>query len=252
MYELKDKSIIVTGGGSGMGRATASIAAKAGAKVTVADLNGESAAETAAMIQQAGGHAQSIKTDISREADVVAMVALAVKTYGRLDAAGNCAGRPSHSKTLLDLSLDEWNAGIAVNLTGAYLCLKHEITAMLKSGGGSLVVVSSTSAIKAYPTVPEYTAAKAGILGLVRSAAYEYGKQGIRVNGVLPGTTDTPMYRAFMDKQPHLYDVVNAQQLIGRVGQPEELGQVICFLMSSASSYITGMNIPVDGGQTAC
>jgi NAD(P)-dependent dehydrogenase (short-subunit alcohol dehydrogenase family) len=122
---------------------------------------------------------------------------------------------------------------------------------MLPTGGGSLVVVSSTSAIKAYPSIVEYASAKAGIMGLVRSVAYEYGKQGIRVNGVLPGTTDTPMFRSFMDKHPHMYDVVNAQQLIGRVGQPEELGHAICWLLSSDSSYITGMNIPVDGGQTA-
>jgi 2,5-dichloro-2,5-cyclohexadiene-1,4-diol dehydrogenase 1 len=251
MYDFKGKSVIVTGAGSGMGRSTALLLGQSGAKVTAADVDGESAARTVSAIEKSGAEAQAVTCDVSQEEHVKRMVNRAVASYGRLDAAANCAGRSSHSLLLHELTLDKWQRMIDINLTGAFLCLKYQILAMLETGGGSIVVVSSTSAVKAYPLVAEYSASKAGILGLVRSAAIEYGKRGIRVNTVLPGTTDTPMYRGFMDQHPELYDLVDAQQFLGRVGKPEELAAAICWLLSSQASYITGMSYAVDGGQTA-
>jgi 2,5-dichloro-2,5-cyclohexadiene-1,4-diol dehydrogenase 1 len=203
------------------------------------------------MIKDGGARAVAIKTDVRSENEVQAMVECALSTFGRLDGAANVAGRPSHSRQLHELTSQEWDDCIAVNLTGAFLCLKHEIPPMIKAGGGAIVVVSSTAAVRAYPGVAEYAASKAGILGLVRCAAYEYGKQGIRVNSVLPGSTDTPMLRSHMEKWPDIEEAVKAQHFIGRYGADDELGFAIRWLLSDEASFVTGVNMPVDGGQTA-
>jgi 2,5-dichloro-2,5-cyclohexadiene-1,4-diol dehydrogenase 1 len=251
MLDLKDKSVIVTGGGSGIGRAAALLFGNAGANVTVADLNADNAAETVSMLKKAGGDAQFTHTNIREEDHVKAMVHTAVSRYGKLDAAANCAGVPSHSKMLHELTLEQWERVVHTNLTAAFLCLKYEIPAMLAAQGGSIVVVSSTVGIKAQPLHSEYAASKAGVLGLVRSAAQEYGKRGIRVNAVLPGPTLTPMSQGSVDANPGIEAIVSAQLFLGRWAHPNELASAIGWLLSDASSFVTGMCIPVDGGQTA-
>jgi 2,5-dichloro-2,5-cyclohexadiene-1,4-diol dehydrogenase 1 len=244
-------SAIVTGGASGIGRATALLLGEAGYAVTVSDLNADSAARTAAQIVESGGRAQSVGVDVRVESQVAAMVEIAVAQFGRLDAAANCAGYPQHSRLLHELSLEEWHACTETNLTGVFLCMKHQIPAMLSSGGGAIVVVSSTAATRGFPRASEYAASKGGLLPLVRCAAYEYGKQGIRINCVLPGGTDTPMLRGKIDDTPGLEQMIAGQHLLGRFAQPGELGAAIRWLLSDEASFITGAIIPVDGGQTA-
>jgi len=252
MEDLAGKSIIVTGGGSGMGRQTALMLGRYRAHVTVADLNGDSAKQTADEITAGGGRAIGLAVDVSDEAQVKDMVAKAVEAFGGLDAAANCAGRSSHSLMISELSLAQWNNVIGINLTGAFLCLKYQAAAMIAGGRrGSIVVISSTAAWKAFPTVSEYAASKAGIGGLVRSAAAEFGNDGIRVNALLPGTTDTPMHRAFMAKGTVPEADVVSQQLIKRVADADELAAAIVWLLSDQASFVTGIEMPVDGGGTA-
>jgi 2,5-dichloro-2,5-cyclohexadiene-1,4-diol dehydrogenase 1 len=251
MTDLNGKSILVTGGGSGIGRATALLLAEAGAHVTVADYIEAAAAETADLICGSSGIAQFVRSDVRIESDVQAAVDKALSGYGRVDGAANCAGVPQHTRLLHELTLNDWNACLNVNLTGCFFCLKHQIAAMLRSGGGSIVVVASTAAVKGFPMASEYAASKSGLLGLVRCAAYEYGKDGIRINGVLPGGTDTPMLRGKMNDTPGLEDLIAAQHLLGRFAQPRELGAAIRWLLSDEASFVTGANIPIDGGQTA-
>jgi 2,5-dichloro-2,5-cyclohexadiene-1,4-diol dehydrogenase 1 len=251
MAYFTDKSIIVTGGGSGIGRAAAVLLAQAGALMTVADKNEEAAIETVSMIEKTGGQAQAVGTDVAVEADVENMVARAVAAYGRLDGATNAAGAPGGGSSLSEMSLAQWNRVISINLTGMFLCVKHEIRAMLKSGGGSIVNISSVTAVKGFPDAGEYSTSKAGILALTRTAAFETGRLGIRVNTLLPGVIDTPMFRNQIAAQPELESMVANQHLLGRYGQPVELGYMIKFLLSDEASFITGAAIAVDGGQSA-
>jgi 2,5-dichloro-2,5-cyclohexadiene-1,4-diol dehydrogenase 1 len=251
MLALEGKSIIVTGGGSGIGRATALLLGEAGAGVTVADRNPKSADAVATEIVRAGGRAEAIAADVRFEADAEAIVDRAVSAFGGLNGAANCAGYPQHTEQVHNLTLDQWRDCIDINLTGVFLCVKHQLRAMLNSGGGSIVVVSSTAATRGFPLASEYAASKSGLLGFVRCVAYEYGKQGIRVNAVLPGGTDTPMLRGKMDETPGLEELISAQHLLGRFAQPQELGTAIRWLLSEEASFVTGIVMPVDGGQTA-
>ncbi len=245
------KSIIVTGGGSGIGRATALQLGQAGAYVTVADKNHGQAQETVGQIEAAGGRAQATATDVAVEADVEAMVARAVTTYGHLYGAANIAGAPGCGLPLTELSLEQWQGVIGVNLNGMFLCVKHELRAMLRAGSGAIVNVSSATAIKGFPNAGEYSSSKAGILALTRTAANETGRMGIRVNSVLPGLVDTPMSHATLVEDPGLGAILANQHLIGRYGQPMELAYAIKWLLSDEASFVTGAAISVDGGQSA-
>jgi 2,5-dichloro-2,5-cyclohexadiene-1,4-diol dehydrogenase 1 len=251
MSSFTGKSIIVTGGGSGIGRAAAILLAQAGAFVTVADRNSATAEETVTLIEQEGGGAQPVRADVADESDVEAMVQRAVAAYCRLDGAVNAAGAPGCGLSLTDMSLEQWNSVIGINLSGMFLCVKHQLRAMLKSGGGSIVNISSATAVKGFPNAGEYSASKAGILSLTRTAAYEAGRQGIRVNALLPGVIDTPMFQNQIVAQPELEAMVANQHLLGRYGQPVELGYMIKFLLSDEASFVTGAAIAVDGGQSA-
>lgn len=253
MNLAEGKSVIVTGAGSGIGRATALMLGEAGMRVTVADLNEASAAETASLVTKSGGIAQFIGTDIADEQQVTSMVDYAMSSYDRLDGAANCAGRPHAGVPFHELTMEQWQSCVDVNMTGVFLCLKHQISAMLPTGGGSIVVVSSSSALKGIPLMGEYAAPKAGVLALVRTLAHEYADRGIRVNAILPGPTETAMLRTSLSRSraPDPEALAKSRQPIARISLPSEQAAAITWLLSEGASYVTGVSLPVDGGQTS-
>ncbi|MFC0306081.1 SDR family NAD(P)-dependent oxidoreductase [Rhizorhabdus histidinilytica] len=251
MRGLSGKSYIVTGGGSGVGRATARRLAEFGCKVTIADRSEDTAREAVEMITKAGGVAHAIRTDLSLENEVKAMVDSAVNSYGRLDGAVNAAGTPQRGKATHELSTEEWDFCHGVNLRGLFFCNKYEILAMLQTGGGAIVNIASTLSSVAVANSAEYSASKAGVMGLVRGAALDYGTKGIRVNAVLPGLIDTPMLQTALNGDPNLEEALYAACPMKRMSQPEEQASAACFLLSDEASFITGAGLPVDGGMLA-
>lgn len=249
---LKDKVIIVTGAASGIGRASAIRFAEMGAQVVAVDRS--SAVEsTAATIMQAGGKAHYYQADIGIETEVKGFVDFAVGLNGKLDGAFNNAGIDQHPGALHELSIEEWRRVNGVNLDGTFLCVKHEVAAMLKTGGGAIVNTSSVLGQIAIGLNAAYTAAKHGVVGLTRAAAMEYSRQGIRINAILPGAIETDMFRAGMS-DPAMADqleAIKAAHPIGRMAQPVEVAEIAAWLLSDASSYVTGAAMPVDGGYTA-
>jgi len=247
--DMEGKVIVMTGAASGIGRAAAEIAARRGAKVVIADIAYDAAAAVVAGIVDAGGVASAIRTDVTSECDIRAMVEYAVHTYGKLDGAFNNAGMPPTSRPLHEVTLEEWQHHIAVNLTGVFLCMKHEIPAMLKNGGGAIVNTASAAAVRGNVGFSEYIAAKHGVLGLGRAAGVEYGPQNIRVNTVLPGAIRTPMLQDALDLGLNAFSA--AKYPMQRAGEPSELGEAAVWLLSDASSYVTAAHLAVDGGSTA-
>lgn len=207
MFSVEDKVVIVTGAGQGMGASTAELFAEAGSKVVVADFNEKTGNEVVDRIKARNGEASFIKTDVSNEEQVKAMVDFAVEKYGRLDAAINNAARKPDSKPLVDMDIDEFDAIMAVDLRGVALCLKYEIKQMLKQGtGGSIINTASVSGIRPQPNNPAYVTAKHGVIGLTKQAAMDYSIHRIRVNSVAPGAIDTPMLRNALDDMGVNYD----------------------------------------------
>lgn len=251
MYDLKGKSVIVTGGGSGMGREAALLAAEAGARITVADINVDGGAETVRLIEANGGTAQFVRTDIADEAQAQAMVAAAVSAYGRLDGAFNNAAIPQSSGILHELTAETFRRALDINVTGTFFCMKHEIAAMLETGSGAIVNTSSAAGVTAFPAGSEYISSKHAVLGLTKAGAVDYGTRGIRVNAILPGATLTPMLAGAMANAPGLEQYMIDQQPIGRLGKPLEIATAAVWLLSDHASFITGACIAVDGGYTA-
>ena len=250
---LNDKVIIVTGAGSGIGRATSQILAKAGAKVVVADLSEAGAKETEQSIIDEGNVAAAMRVDVTSEADVKAMVDFAVEKFGRLDGAFNNAGIMMHSKLPDELELREWNAVLGVNLNGVYLCMKYEIAAMRKTGGGAIVNTSSVTGLVGIPYGIEYVTSKHGVIGATRGAACDAAITGVRVNAVLPGSINTPMTAAAANN-PEFADIMQAileRHTVGRLGEPEDVGNAVKWLLSDEASFINGVALPVDGGYTS-
>jgi NAD(P)-dependent dehydrogenase (short-subunit alcohol dehydrogenase family) len=246
-YRLQDKSVIVTGGASGIGRATALLIADCGAKVTVADTNDDNGERVVDEIKSAGGTAHFVHTDISNEDSVQELVARAVEEYGRLHAAFNNAAIAGRGGALHEWSAEEYNQLIAITLTGAFYCLKHEVKHMIENGGGSIVATSAGGAFRMVPEIGAYALAKGGVNGLVRQAAFDYGKYGIRVNALVPGVTQTPMLGAQAGQDT---DALGALQPLGRIGQPEEVAEGAAWLLSDNSAFVTGEFLNVDGGLT--
>ena len=242
------KSVLVTGAGSGIGRASATGFAACGAAVTAVDLDARAAQETVAAIQDSGGTAQVVQADITDEAAVEAAVAKALEAYGQLDAAHNNAGIDDVNSALDEYDLADWERIIRVNLTGAFLCIKHEVPALLASGGGAIVNTASGLALLGAPHLAGYCAAKAGILGLTRVAAVEYAKSGIRVNAVLPGGTETPLTAQYDESMKAMLRNLHP---LGRFAQAEEIAAAAIWLCADAASFVTGTMMSVDGGQTA-
>lgn len=250
---LNNKVIVVTGGGSGIGRAASQIMAKVGAKVLVTDYNGAGAEETAALITQAGGIAKAMRVDVTHEPDVIAMVDMAVASFGRLDGAFNNAGVPMHNKLVEELTEAEWDKIMNVNLKAVFFCMKHETLAMRKTGGGAIVNTSSANGLVGQEFSSEYIASKHGVLGLTRGAACDAATTKVRVNAVLPGIIMTPMVAGLVDKpefKPH-FEYSLKRHTIGRFGQPEDVGYAVKWLLSDEAAFMNGAAISVDGGYAA-
>ena len=248
MAELKGKSIIITGGASGIGEAAALLAARAGARVTVADLNRSLGDAVVKEIRTNGGEAQFVRTDIAEEAQVQAMVAAAVSSFGRLDGAFNNAGVPNAGLPLAELSFDAFRRNIGINLCGTFLCMKYEIAAMLKTGGGAIVNTSSNAGVLAIANGADYVSSKHGVIGLTKSGALDYATQNIRVNAVLPGVIRTAMMEVAFAANPQLVRWASDIQPNKRIGQSHEVAEAALWLLSDAASLVTGISMPVDGG----
>jgi NAD(P)-dependent dehydrogenase (short-subunit alcohol dehydrogenase family) len=250
MESFHGRVALVTGAGSGIGRASAIAFAAAGARVAVVDVDAAHGEATAEAIAGAGGIAQPVVCDVTDEAGVAGMVAEIVDTWGRLDFAHNNAGISPATGDTVVCSKADWDAILAVNLTGVWLCMHHEIPAMLASGGGAIVNTSSGVGLKAFPGQPAYVASKHGVVGLTKAAALEFATRGVRVNAICPGTVLTPLVE---QKLGILYDKDFMRQAnpMKRFGEPEEIAAAAVWLCSDQASFVTGVALPVDGGIVA-
>jgi NAD(P)-dependent dehydrogenase (short-subunit alcohol dehydrogenase family) len=251
---LDGKAALVTGGASGIGRATAVAMSREGARVAVADRTEDSAAGTVALINAAGGQAIAIGGDVSHETDVAAMVARTVAAFGRLDCAFNNAGisgravGPAGERTH-ELSRESFDGMLAINLTGVFMCMKHEIAQMLAQGGGGAIVnTASIAGVVGLAGATHYVAAKHGVVGLTKTAALEYAQDGIRVNCVNPGYIETPMTEETMKTR---YDAIMAKVPMNRLGAAGEIAEAVVWMCSDRASFMTGASHIVDGGYFA-
>jgi NAD(P)-dependent dehydrogenase (short-subunit alcohol dehydrogenase family) len=248
---LEGKIALVTGGSSGIGRATALAFAREGAKVVVADVQVEGGQETERMIKEAGGEAIFVKTDVSDAAEVERLINKAVKTYGRLDCAHNNAGIEGVTAPTADCTEENWDRTISINLKGVWLCMKYEIPQMLKKGGGAIVNTASVAGLVGFQGLPAYCASKGGIIQLTRTSALEYAAKGVRINAVCPGVIRTPMIERVTGGKPEAEAQFTALEPIGRMGTPEEIAEAVVWLCSDAASFVTGHPMVVDGGLVA-
>ena len=247
---LKDKVIIVTGATSGIGAATAMEAARQGARVVLAGRREEKGEALAGHIRANGGHALFVRTDVSKEADIEALVARTVREYDRLDGAFNNAGIPGPLGKLADLPWAEYRQLMAVNLDSALLCMRYEIQAMKKRGGGSIVNCASILGVVSGPGFSAYSSAKHGLLGMTKAAALDYATEGIRVNAVLPGPIETELW-GHVDQGEQLRHAFVEGVPMQRAARSEEVARPVLFLLSDWSSYVTGTALAIDGGYTA-
>lgn len=245
---LAGKSILVTGGASGIGRAACLAFAREGARILLSDVNVEGGEETAAAVREEGGDARFARADVSQEADVEGLVRGAVAAFGRLDCAFNNAGITGAVGPLHEIDLEGFERTLRTNLTSIFLCMKHEIRAMLPQKGGAIVNTSSGAGVVATPTLAPYCASKHGILGLTKTAALEHARTGIRVNAICPGSIDTPMLQRYMGNNPGIEKLIKAGQPGGRLGRPEEIAEAAVWLCSDRASFVSGASIFVDGG----
>ncbi|MBD2775992.1 SDR family oxidoreductase [Iningainema tapete] len=252
--QFEGKVAIVTGGSSGIGKATAIAFGQAGAKVVVADIREQEGEQTVNQIKQLGSEAIFVKTDVAQESAVQALMSKTVETYNRLDYAFNNAGIEGKNAPLHEQSVENFDRLIAINLRGVFLCMKYEIIQMLAQGGGVIVNNSSTGGLVGYPSIGPYIASKHAVMGLTKSAALDYAQSCIRINAVNPGTIDTAMMSRYIQASD---DPETARQQLAtsapmkRMGKPEEIASTVLFLCSSAASYITGQSLVVDGGYIA-
>jgi NAD(P)-dependent dehydrogenase (short-subunit alcohol dehydrogenase family) len=250
--QLEHKVALVTGGSSGIGRATALAFSEAGAKLVIANRGVEGGEATARLIRERGGEAIFVQTDVTKSGDVEALIARAVQAFGRLDCAFNNAGTGGNgSLRTADHTEEDFDQAININLKGVWLCMKYELLQMLTQGAGAIVNNSSAAGLFGASVWAAYVASKHGVVGLTRAAAREYGKSGIRVNAMCPGFIRTPMLDEFLRGNPERETRTVALYPIGRVGTPEEVAEAVLWLCSDAASFITGHALPVEGGRLA-
>lgn len=249
---LDGKVALITGGGSGIGKATAMAFAREGAIVVVCDVNPESGQTTVQEIEVAGGQSIFVQADVSVRADVEALIAKIIEVYGQLDCAFNNAGIEGEVGVAIDQAdEDDWDRVVGINLKGVWLCLKYELAEMLKRGGGTIVNTASIAGLVGGTFGGAYYASKHGVVGLTKAAAIEYGKSGIRVNAVCPGVIRTEMADRLMQDNTQIEGVITALHPLGRLGTAEEVAETVVWLCSDSSSFVTGQALAVDGGYVA-
>lgn len=250
MSEFADKVALVTGAASGIGRATARMYARDGARVVVSDVTDEGGEETAQLIRDAGGDAVFIRADVSDPDSCEAMVKHALDTYDRLDIACNNAGIGGDSNLTGEYGIEAWQRTIEINLSGVFYCMRYQIPAMLQGGGGVIINMTSILGQVGFATAPAYVAAKHGVVGLTRTAAIEYAQQGIRVNAVGPAFIRTPMISK-MEEDSDSHRMLLDLHPVGRLGESDEVAELVIWLSSERASFVTGAYYPVDGGYLA-
>jgi len=246
---MKDKVAIVTGAGSGIGRAAAVLLAKEGASVVVADINDGGGMKTVEAINAQGGEAIFVHADVSKWPDAMNMAQQTMKAFGKVNALVNNAG-VAKGESILDTDEATWNLNLDVVLRGTYLCSKALLPEMFRGGGGSIVNISSVNGLTGLGE-DAYSAAKAGVIALTRNLAVRYGSRGVRVNAICPGTIHTEVWEPYLKKDPAIFDRLARWYPLGRVGRPEEIAQAVLFLASDESSFTTGAVLVIDGGFTA-
>jgi len=249
MSEFTGKVALITGGNAGIGRATAIEFAKHGAKVVITGRREKEGHEVIAEIKALGGEAIFAQTDVSKESDVKAMIERTLETFGRLDYAFNNAGVEETLTPLPDQTEETYDQIMDINVKGVWLSLKHEIPAMLKTGGGAIVNNSSIAGLVGFAMAPVYVASKHAVIGLTKSIALEYAKQNVRVNAVAPGSIETRMLRDFASA-PEVRQMLEAGHPMGRIGQPKEVASTVIWLCSDGASFVTGQTLAIDGGYT--
>ena len=247
-YELKDKIVLITGAAQGIGLATAQEFAKAGAVTIMADI--KKPEQEAAALTSGGYRALAIQCNVSKEQDVKNMMEEILKTYGRLDAAFNNAGIQTPQRPMVEITNDEFDHTVAVDLKGVWNCMQYEIPQMLKQGGGCIVNTSSQGGVTGFPGQAAYIACKHAVIGLTRTAAIDYADKGIRINAVCPGCILTPMAADIIKRNPAMAEEFNKMIPQGRLGQPEEIAHAVMWLCSPGASFVQGSALMVDGGFT--
>jgi NAD(P)-dependent dehydrogenase (short-subunit alcohol dehydrogenase family) len=247
---LENKVALVTGGTSGIGRATALAFGEAGAKVVFSGRREAEGEATAALIRDTGAECLFVRSDVSSEAEVRALVEKTIATYGRFDCAFNNAGIESPIEPLHEQSIEDFDKVMSINVRGMFLCMKYEIQQMLEQGTGAIVNNSSVAGLIGFPETSPYNASKHAVMGLTRSAALDYAKQGIRINAVNPGAIATKMIDRTVEQMEIVVDGLASIIPMGRIGQTAEIARSVVFLCSDAASYITGQPLVIDGGFT--